>query len=246
MNNLYNKNIQDVVIIFALLLLNLVLFNNVYASTDADSEQEYIAALTDEIEKSYNGPTCEQYNDILVQSIYGNNPAYSDEDYLNDLVISVSQNNETISDSKAGKQPLKNAKNVFFADAHGLRVINHREINKVIKSARIGASITGSPALLEFAKLNGIKANGRVLSDVSVKQVSIYLKRFLSENNSPKVVAFVGEKGINIEMSLANMIQDKNELNRFINQYQFELGFPGMLMDFTSVLQKARSGQINT
>ena len=196
MNSLYNKGLQDIFIIFALLAVNILLFNNVYASTEQDNNS---IKDTSKIAGNLEIPTT----------------IFTD-------------------------------KNMIFSYSHGLRVINKNEIRKVLKSAKMGASIIASPALLEFARINGIESIGRVLPDQSVKKISIYIKQFMPKNEMPEMLVFVREGSHNVKTSLAKMITDKSTLNQFIKQYNFELVFPGMFMDFTSIVKNTQQMQFNT
>lgn len=240
MKSLYNKGLQDIFIIFALLAVNIILFNNVYASTDTD--EDYITNLTASVLNPNNAYTEEQYVDSLVQAV--NNPkAYTEEDYVNSLVSSIYGNEKPVTSTKPNKLEVPTTmltdEKLIFSYTHGLRVINKNEIRKVIKSAKMGASIIASPALLEFAKINGIESVGRVLPNKSVKKISIYIKRFMSDDKTPEMLVFVRKGSHNVKTSLARMITNKATLSQFIDQYNFELVFPGMLMDFTPVVGKA-------
>ena len=244
MKTLYNKNIQDIIVLLALLLLTMGLFNKAYADNGTYTDNDYVDSLIlsiygDNSQDASAEYTDEQYIESLIQSIYNNNDNYTEEDYINSLIRSIYGDNE-LSEKSELNNSVKSVSYVdfLFSNTNGLRVIDKSEIRKLIKSAEIGASVIASPALLEFAKLNSIPTKGRVLPSNSVKRVSIYFKRFSSGDELPDMLVYFREGSFEIENHLAKIFNNKSALDSFISQYHYELNYPGMLIDFSSVLDQ--------
>lgn len=242
MKNIYDRSIQDIIIFLALLLLTITLYNKAYADNATYTDNDYVDSLIlsiygDDSKNASTEYTDEQYIESLVQSIYNSNDNYTEEDYINSLIESIYGNNELSRKSELNDsvEPVSYV-DFLYSNTDGLRVINKSEIRRLIKSSEMGASIIASPELLEFAKINGIPTKGRVLPSNSVKRVSLYFKRFLSGNEYPDRLAYFREGSFEIENHLAEIINNKSALDSFISQYRYELNYPGMLIDFSSVL----------
>jgi len=244
MKDLYNRNIQDIIVLLALLLLTTGLYNKAYADNGTYTDNDYVDSLILSIygDNSQGTPaeyTDEQYIESLIQSIYYSNDNYTEDDYINSLIKSIYGDDELTKNSEFNNS-VKSVSYVdyLYSNTNELRVIDKSEIRRLIKSSVMGASIIASPELLEFAKINGIPTKGRVLTGDSVKRVSLYFKRFLSGNEYPDMLVYFREGSFEIENHLAEIFDNKSALDSFISQYRYELNYPGMLIDFSPVLDQ--------